>query len=139
MNKGWNNSSGRWSNKGWSNTSGNWSNAGGGGSGCFITTACVEHQGLPDDCAELQTLRKYRDILVEKDDEFRGKILEYYRKAPLIIQGIERTGDSGTIYDNLYHKMICPCVSLLDDGRLEEAKALYLDCYERLAREYLGN
>ena len=64
--------------------------SGGGGTGCFITTACVEHQGLPDDCAELQTLRKYRDVLVQEDDDFRSKVLEYYRKAPLIIQEIEK-------------------------------------------------
>lgn len=139
IDKGWNNSSGRWSDNGWSNSSGSWGDSGGGGTGCFITTACVEHQGLPDDCAELQTLRKYRDVLVQEDDDFRSKVLEYYRKAPLIIQEIEKTGESAVIYNNLYHGMIQPCVSLLDEGKMDEAKSLYLNCYERLSKSYLEN
>lgn len=137
MDNGWNNSTGRWSDKGWSNSTGNWGDAGGGGGGCFITTACVEHKGLADDCAELQTLRKYRDILVQEDEDFRGKVLEYYRKAPLIIQEIEKSSESGTVYDSLYYDMVQPCVALLKEGRTEEAKSLYLSCYERLARKYL--
>lgn len=139
IDKGWNNSSGRWSDNGWSNSSGSWGDSGGGGTGCFITTACVEHQGLPDDCAELQTLRKYRDVLVQEDDDFRSKVLEYYRKAPLIIQEIEKTGESAVIYNNLYHGMIQPCVSLLDEGKMDEAKSLYLNYYEHLSKSYLEN
>lgn len=139
MDKGWNNSSGRWSDEGWSNSAGNWGNAGGGGGGCFITTACVEYQGLSDNCIELQTLRKYRDMLIQEDDDFRNKVLEYYRKAPLIIQAIEKTGKSTSIYDALYHRMIQPCVSLLNEGKMDEAKTLYLKYYENLSKKYLGN
>ena len=29
--------------------------------GCYFTSACVEAQGLPDDCHELTALRKFRD------------------------------------------------------------------------------
>jgi len=139
MDKGWNNSSGNWSDKGWSNSSGNWGDAGGSSGGCFITSACVEYKGLTDDCAELQTLRKYRDIMVQEDESFRGKVLEYYRKAPLIIQQIEKSGKRNIIYDNLYCQMIQPCVALLKEGKTEEAKLLYLNCYEQLSNEYLAS
>lgn len=137
IDKGWNNSSGRWSDNGWSNSSGNWGDSGGSGSGCFITTACVEHQGLSDDCAELQMLRKYRDTLVQEDEEFRSKVLEYYRKAPLIIQKIEKMRECDAVYDEIYHEMIQPCVYLLDEGRIDEAKSLYLERYEYLSQNYL--
>lgn len=139
VDNGWTNSSGRWSDSGWSNSAGNWGDSGSGGSGCFITTACVEHQGLSDDCLELQTLRKYRDILVAEDDEFRSKVLEYYREAPLIIQEIEKTEERSEVYDELYRGMIKPCVTLLDEGKVEEAKALYLGYYEHLSKCYLAN
>jgi hypothetical protein len=139
MDNGWNNSKANWSDYGWSNSKANWGDSGYGGSGCFITTACVENQGLSDDCFELQTLRKYRDVLVQEDDAFRSKVLEYYRKAPLIIQEIEKTGNSAAIYNNLYHDMIQPCVSLLNTGKTEEAKSLYLNCYEHLSECYLEN
>ena len=139
MDKGWNNSSGSWMDKGWSNSSGNWGDAGGGSGGCFITSACVEYKGFTDDCVELQTLRKYRDIMVQEDEFFRGKVLEYYRKAPLIIQQIEKSGKSDVIYDNLYHQMIQPCVAFLEEGKTEEAKSLYLNYYEQLSNKYLAS
>lgn len=139
IDNGWCNSSGRWMDNGWSNSSGSWGNSGGGGTGCYITTACVEQQGLPDDCMELQTLRKYRDILIQDDDDFRSKVLEYYRKAPLIIQEIEKTESSTEIYDSLYHDMIQPCVSYLNEGKMDAAKSIYLNSYENLARRYLEN
>lgn len=139
VDRGWNNSSGNWSDRGWSNSSGNWGDAGGGSGGCFITSACVEYKGLTDDCVELQTLRKYRDIMVQEDESFRGKVLEYYRKAPLIIQQIEKSGKRDMIYENLYHQMIQPCVAFLEEGKTEEAKSLYLNCYEQLSNEYLAS
>lgn len=139
IDQGWNNYSGSWIDQGWNNSSENWSDAGGSGGGCFITTACVEHQGLTDECAELRVLRKYRDALVQEDDVFRGKVLEYYRKAPLIVQQIEKSGESGKIYDDLFYGMIRPCVAFLEEGKTEEAKSLYLDCYERLSEQYLEN
>lgn len=138
INNGWNNSSGSWSNQGWSNSSGNWSDSGSSGGGCFLTTACVEHKGLPDDCVELETLRRYRDRMVQEDEAFRSKVLEYYRNAPLILQQIEKSGESGRVYEQLYDDMIKPCVELLEQGREEEAKRLYLNGYEQLAAEYLN-
>ncbi len=134
---GWNNSSDGWIDGGWSNSADRWSDAGSGGGGCFITTACVEHRGLADDCVELQILRKYRDILVQEDEDFRKKVLEYYRKAPLIIQEIEKNSESGVVYDSLYKNMVQPCVSLLEEGKINEAKSLYLDYYGYLAEKYL--
>ena len=40
--------------------------------GCFLTTACCDYKGLPDDCYELETMRKlemitYQDSLMEKN------------------------------------------------------------------------
>lgn len=136
MDRGWNNSSGRWMDKGWSNSAGNWGDSGG-GSGCYLTTACVSFKGLADDCRELETLRRYRDRLVKEDDAFRHKVLEYYRKAPLIVQHIEKSGARDEILEGLYQNMILPCVALLESGRLEEAKILYLDSYEELVQKYL--
>lgn len=138
IDQGWSNSSGSWMDKGWSNSSGSWGDAGGSGGGCFITSACVESQGLSDTCKELQILRQYRDELVQKDEDFRGKVLEYYRKAPLIVQAIEKTKESSAIYDKLFHEMILPCVAYLEEGKTSEAKELYLKCYGQMAEKYLA-
>ena len=137
--QGWNNSASNWQDQGWSNSADSWGDSGGSGGGCFITTACVEQRGLSDDCHEMQVLRQYRDILVENDEEFRNMILEYYRKAPLIIQAIETRNDSAEVYDALYNNMIKPCVNMLEEGKTEEAKELYLEYYERLSEQYLAS
>ena len=34
--------------------------------GCYLTTACVAARGLPDTCAELQTLRAFRDGILTR-------------------------------------------------------------------------
>lgn len=139
IDQGWNNSYGSWQDQGWSNSTGNWGDAGSSGGGCFITTACVEAHGLSDECKELQILRRYRDELVKQDEKFREKVLEYYRKAPLIIQEIDKSSEKDRIYDDLYHDMICPCVKCLEEKKIDSAKKIYLEYYEVLVNKYLVN
>lgn len=56
------------------------------GSGCFITTACIESRGLPVDCYELETLRKFRDNWVSKHENGPAEIGIYYEIAPKIVE-----------------------------------------------------
>ena len=137
VNEGWNNSYEGWQDNGWSNSSGNWGDSGSSGGGCYITTACVNYKGMADDCHEMEILRQYRDILVREDEGFRAKVLEYYRKAPLIVQHIENDKAKDSVLEGLYQNMILPCVAFLEIGETEEAKAVYLDSYERLTKKYL--
>src|SRR3954470_9525489 len=46
---------------------------------CFITTACCELLGLPDNCFELRLLRRYRDRVLARLPGGREKIALYYR------------------------------------------------------------
>lgn len=57
-------------------------------SGCFLTSACVEYLGLPDDCKELTTLRTIRDKVLKATGEGRGLVDEYYRIAPALVEKI---------------------------------------------------
>ncbi len=127
-----------WSNLAWHNFLGwqdGWNNVW--SNGCFITTACVEEKGLDDDCDELMTMRQFRDDLVQKDSVFRVKVVEYYEKAPQIIEKIQASNRRSEVLSDLYDRMIAPCVSLYKQGKKEECKELYLSHYERLAAEYL--
>lgn len=126
MNNGWNNTGQGWVNQGWTN-----------GGGCYLTTACVEHKGLADDCSQLESLRKFRDTIVQEDDVLRGKILEYYRTAPIIVQQINQSENSIEVYNNMFDEMITPCVQSFEAGNVELAKEIYLDFYHKLLDEYL--
>ena len=130
-----------WSKQAWANTfqwMNGWANNPGNSSGCYITTACVEHMGLADDCDELQILRLNRDQIVKESDDVRKKVLEYYEKAPEIVKKINDSEDRSEILDDLYYHMICPCVELLKNGKTEEGFKLYLSYYESLVDKYLN-
>ena len=51
--------------------------------GCFLTTACCEVLGLPDDCFELRTLRRYRDETLAAMPGGNAAIAAYYRIGAL--------------------------------------------------------
>ena len=57
--------------------------------GCFITTACIEAKNLPDYCAELNILRKFRDEFIRTLPYGEQLIREYYEIAPLIVAAID--------------------------------------------------
>ena len=138
MDNGWNNT-GNWMDGGWNNTGswsdGGWSNSSG-GDGCYITTACMQAMGLGDDCDELMTLRRCRDALVQTDENFRAAVLDYYRKAPMIVARIMKDARRDEILRELYESMVAPCVALLKAGRTDEAKAAYLESYRALCEQY---
>ena len=103
---------------------------------CFITTACVTSKGLPDDCDELETLRKYRDLLSEQDPALSKLFREYYVNAPKIVAKIDECENSASIYDELYCNLVTPCVAKLKAGLIDEAVKLYTDTYRDLLKKY---
>ena len=54
-------------------------------SGCFLTSACVEAKGLPDDCRELTVLRNFRDTYLKASADGQRDVCEYYHVAPMIV------------------------------------------------------
>ena len=85
--------------------------------GCYLTTACVEHKGLQDDCLELSTLREFRDNYLRNLPDGDKEIEEYYRTAPKIVDTINHSGDAESIYDEMFENEIKPCVEMILDGR----------------------
>ena len=105
--------------------------------GCFISSACTISRGLPDDCDELQILRKYRDLLVSESTEFEEIVLEYYQCAPRIVECIEHEPNKAEIYENLYLELVLKCVTMLKEGEINNAIENYLSIYRELKEKYL--
>ena len=99
--------------------------------GCFLTSACVKFKRLPDDCAELETLRAFRD------DYLAGSPLvkEYYETAPAIVGKIESSPDKDRYYRVIYG-VIRKCVRLIGAGRYAEAVRAYGDMVLALKKEF---
>ncbi len=95
----------------------------GGGIGCFLTTACCEYKGLPDNCDELVTLRDFRDTYVP-----RNLVEEYYRIAPNIVVKIEGNEEA---LEHVY-LVVQQCVKDIKEDRKEEALKNYRNMVKEL-------
>ena len=107
-------------------------------SGCFLTSACVEAKGLPDDCHELAVLRRFREGYLRSLPEGRNEIAEYYFVAPQIVTEIKKQADSIAVFESIYEKLVKPCVDMIERGENENAHTLYRSTVQQLKLEYLA-
>ena len=105
---------------------------------CFITTACVEAAGLPDNCIELETMRCFRDEYLANSLEGRRMIKEYYQTAPSIVKAIRREENSDVVFADIF-RQIKEIVSLINSGDLENAITYYKEMVLRLKQQYQNN
>ncbi len=107
--------------------------------GCYLTTACTEAMGLPDDCRELQVLRSFRDGYIKRLPNGNEEICEYYFVAPQIISVINETEAlPRKVFEAMYRELVAPCVALIDDGELDSAYTRYKSYAEMLKCKYLS-
>ena len=94
--------------------------------GCHISTALVKHLGLPDNCEELQVLRRFRDeYIVNSNVELRLKDLHrYYCYAPHLIQWIEARDDSASIWQKI-QETVDIALEAIAEGRYDYAYNIY--------------
>ncbi|KAB2680064.1 CFI-box-CTERM domain-containing protein [Brucella tritici] len=98
---------------------------------CFLTTACCAVQGRPDDCFELQTLRRFRDRWLLRQPFGAVEIAHYYRIAPNISRSLLVSKEGRKRLRSLYWRTIMPCVALIRIGWPSMAYRFY----KRMMRE----
>ena len=91
---------------------------------CYLTSACVTHRGLSDDCEELTLLRYFRDNYMKHLEGGPELIAEYYAIAPKIIEAIEKRADRNEIYNDIYQTVL-KCVSLIKQKNYPSTLLLY--------------
>lgn len=107
-----------------------------GSGGCYLTSACVEAKGLPDDCMELTTLRNFRDNWLKNQPGGLAEVAEYYAAAPKIVEKINALPNAKEIWGELYENLVLPCVKLIQKGELEETRKVYRACSLELSQQY---
>lgn len=107
--------------------------------GCFLTSACTEARGLPDDCHELTVLRSFRDGYLRSQPEGEAEIAEYYAVAPKVVDAILSKADAAEAFDAIYRELVEPCVAMIERGENVEAHALYRSYVLRLKKYYIEN
>ena len=103
---------------------------------CFITTACIESRGLPDNCPELNTVRAFRDSYIKGLPDAEEIIREYYEMAPRIVAGINRDKNRRQVYLNLYEQLASN-VELVHSGENGEVLRNYFRTLNELKQMYL--
>ena len=93
--------------------------------GCIVSTACIEAEGLNDDCMELETLRYFRDHYVINLPNGDSEISTYYKIAPSIVRTIKSLPDSKRILKDIYNSLVIPCVDLIKSYKFNAAFGLY--------------
>ena len=106
-------------------------------SGCFLTSACVEAKGLPDDCYELTTLRRFRDEYMRSKPNGVSDICEYYHTAPVIVEKIKQLPNALEAFEKLYNELVVPCVNLIEADKNEEAYIAYRNYTKMLWQQYV--
>lgn len=107
----------------------------GGGSGCFLTSACVDFMGKADDCEELTVLRSFRDTYLKSTQEGRALVEEYYSVAPLIVEKINSSDKKEKYYEYIY-EVVEKCVKLIGIGEKERALNEYKFMTLNLKKEF---
>ncbi len=106
---------------------------------CYITTAVCNYQGKPDNCYELTTLRKYRDSYLMNSLEGRGLVEEYYEIAPRLVMTMGMFPEKESLYQKLYTQYLLPCIHLIESGRNEECKDLYMNMVLELKERFVSS
>ena len=104
-------------------------------SGCYLTTACVEHKGLSDDCTQLQTLRRFRDSYIRSRTDGEQILNRYYTLAPEIVTAIQASPAREEHLNDLFI-MIEQAVGHINGGRETKAFKLYSQSFTQLLAEF---
>ena len=107
-----------------SSSSSNSESSSSGSGGCFITTACVQAKGLPDNCRELTILRNFRDTYMNNLDNGSSEIKSYYNTAPTIVSKINSRLDKDEIWVNVYNRLSV-AISMIELNDLNGAYKYY--------------
>jgi hypothetical protein len=105
---------------------------------CFLTTACVQHKGLADDCHELEALRFLRENYMRENQLGRQLLADYEVLGPTILNAIHDAHNRPEILEHLYSQLIIPSVQKIEAGHYQEAVDYYAKYVREMEEKYLG-
>ncbi len=106
-----------------------------GTSGCYLTTACVQYKGLPDNCEELTILRAFRDKFLCQTLEGACDVEKYYRIAPSIVKAIQADDNREVLLDEIF-TTVTEAIAYIKDDQHMKAYEVYKTKSVELAVKY---
>lgn len=102
---------------------------------CFITTACIRHYNLPDNCYQLQTLRSFRDNYLKNQKSGSKLIQQYYTIAPILVKLLNQHPDKDILFKRIFQQINNACV-LIEETENAKAKQLYVKVVSNLLKQF---
>ena len=106
--------------------------------GCFLTTACVEHASLSDDCHELQQLRNFRDSYVMQLPDGQAILERYYAESPRILNHIMKSPDYGQVLSSIF-ETVRKSVQAIETENNEAAFLYYSQMFLNLSAKFFDS
>ena len=84
-----------------------------------------------DNCEELTVLRWFRDNFISEED-----INHYYKTAPIIVDGIDKSEGNKKIYEYIYENVVDVCVKAIKNKDYNFAYNRYKSSILALEEQY---
>ncbi len=94
-------------------------------SGCYLTTIVCNVLRDQDDSSTLNTLRKFRDEVLQKDPKYDDVLKQYDTVGPKIARCINSDNDREYIASLAYFNCLLPICRCIKAKRIDEAVAGY--------------
>jgi hypothetical protein len=91
---------------------------------CLLATAACASIGLPEDCDELERLRRFRDEIVAQRADGRAAIARYYELADEVVPLLRRDA-SGDVLHRIYRDTVQPAAVAIAASDTAEAVGLF--------------
>lgn len=109
-----------------------------GSSGCYITTIICDKLGYSDDCGVLNTLRGFRDNIMQKNCKYCRTLFEYDVIGPKIAGMIKEDNTTDQeLWINFYNFYLQQTANLILNQQYDEAVARYTEMVNSL-KDYYG-
>ncbi len=102
---------------------------------CFLSTACIQYKKLPDDCRQLELLRKFRDEHMKASAKGNHLVQEYYKLGPLLVKAIESDKNKKNTYRYIYSCILSACNKIVLQENTK-AQMVYVKMVRHLISKY---
>lgn len=105
------------------------------GGGCFITTIVCDMLGFDDKCNILETLRGFRNNVMQKNPEYKDVLYEYDAVGPEIAKAI-RDEEDFELINGMVDFYIIPTVNRIREKKYDDAVSIYKHMTKSLEAYY---
>ena len=112
------------------------SNNNSGSPGCYLTTMLCEILKLSDNNPFLNTIRNFRNDVLQKDEKYKQILVEYDLVGPMIANNLNNDPLRYQIAANMFFKYIKPITKLIKENKNQEAIISYTEMTNNLKSFY---